>query len=310
MRVSALRMPLAAIPLAAITAGAIGTGCGSLDGHTTSPSVLASVQGQLSLNPDNLTAPDDVHIAIVWQANIPGHFNVAEDLPVQPVFPSQYVLQLTEPPPASVFSHNDGSVASVAYGVLVAYEDLNGDGVLDLVANDAGAFVDRVVATNPALAIFYIDSTTGVLPPIPSGTFFGTPTLGYNLMTQDCTPLDGSLMGPDGGYCDWNTFLPMSHPYDLPFSNDPTLNSLMCQTSPTGFSSVTGSLWNVDTEGPPPDGYPSPGAPGLACSADGATYTTQTCRTVPRNLCASEAVCADEQVVLGGAARPSDWPCP
>jgi hypothetical protein len=312
MRLSAVQA------FAPILAGTIGAACGSLDGHTNSPSVLATVQGQLSTTPgsptipDSPTMPDHVHIAVIWQTAVPGQFNVAEDLPVQPVFPFQYVLQLTEPPPTSTITHPAGHPEfSAAYGVLVAYEDLNGDGMLDLVPDDAGAFIDRVVATNPTLALVYLDSSTGSFPSLPN-TVGGTPTLGYNLLTQDCAPLDGSLMGPDGGYCDWNVFLPVSTtPYNMSFSSDATLNSLMCQTYGSGGgSSATGSLWNVNTAGPPPGGYPAPGAPGLTCSADGASYTTQACQTVSMGLCASEQACIDEQVALGGGPRPAGWPCP
>jgi hypothetical protein len=85
----------------------------------------------------------------------------------------------------------------------------------------------------------------------------------------------------------------------------------MCQTTASsGGGSGTGFLWNVNAEGPPDGGYPPPGAPGLTCSADGSSYTTHACQTVSINLCASATMCMDEQVVLGGAAKPAGWPCP
>jgi hypothetical protein len=305
MRISNIRC------LAPILVGALNAACGSLDGHTSSPSTLATVQGELSLAADAPTMPDHVHVAVIWQTAVAGQFDVAEDLPVQAVFPSQYMLQLTEPPPPSAISHDPGHPEfSFAYGVLVAYEDRNGNGTLDLVPDDAGGFIDRIVATNPSRALVYLDSSTGSLPSPDAAT--GTPTLGYNLITQDCTPLDGSLMGPDGGYCDWNVFLPIStNSYDLPFSSDPKLNDLMCQTyGTTGSSSDSVTTWDVNTTGAPPGGYPVPGAQGLTCEADGSSYTTQACRTVAMNLCVSQDVCMGEQVVLGGAAMPAGWPCP
>src|SRR5262249_16343950 len=105
--------------------------CGSLTGHTGSPTVLATVQGALTLSADAPPISDNIHIAVIWKTvGAGGPYEVAVDLPVQPVFPSRYVLQLTEPPPASaMIPNNQGDPElSVAEGVLVAYEDLNGNG--------------------------------------------------------------------------------------------------------------------------------------------------------------------------------------
>jgi hypothetical protein len=65
-------------------------------------------------------------------------FDVAVDLPVQLVFPSRYVLDLTAPPPASVPMHADAYPGiGVAYGVL---------------------------SCNTSRAILCLDSTTSALP--------------------------------------------------------------------------------------------------------------------------------------------------
>jgi hypothetical protein len=237
------------------------------------------------------------------------------DLPVQPIFPSQYKLELTTPPPESVITRDpmDPSFGA-AYGVLVAYEDLNDDGRLDLVPNDAGAFLDKIIATNTDLAIVYLESTTGSLPPGATANVSGSVVLGYNLLTTNCTPADGTNKAPDGGFCDWNVFLPISTPYDLPLSSDPTLNELMCQGYASGSGASggggTGSLWNVSSEGTPPGGYPAPGAPGLTCNADGMGYATNTCVTQQENLCTSSTFCTELDVVLAGAPVPAGWPCP
>jgi hypothetical protein len=286
--------------------------CGNLDGHTDMPGLLATVQGQLSPASGAAAMPDDVHIAVIWQTGTPDQFNVAQDVPVEPVFPSKYALRLTEPPPDAVLMHPSGyPEIGAAYGVVVAYEDLNGNGRLDLVADDAGAFIDRIVATNPSLALFYITSSTGTLPAVALTSPPSPPTLGYNLITQSCTPVDGGLTGPDGGFCDWNVFLPIGTAYDLSFSDDPKLNSLMCASEGTsGGASGTGSGWNVSQQGTPPGGYPAVGASGLTCASDGMSYTTETCVTVQENLCTSTTQCTELAVSLGGAPKPSGWPCP
>ncbi|HXN32682.1 MAG TPA: hypothetical protein VN894_12505, partial [Polyangiaceae bacterium] len=128
----------------ACAAAALSVACGSLDGHTGTPSTLATVRGQMT-NATNLSLTADVRVAVVWLNNGPS-YNVAEDLPVQPVFPSNFVIQLNEPPPPGAFlTSNQGLTFQVAMGFVVAYEDLNGNGKLDLVQNDAGAFTDKII---------------------------------------------------------------------------------------------------------------------------------------------------------------------
>jgi hypothetical protein len=307
-----------------IVAGAL-AGCGSLDGHTSSPGVLATVHGNLSLAGNARTMFENVHIAVVWETFAPHQLKAATDLPVQPVLPSQYVLQLTEPPPASAIVHLLPShpEISLAQGVLVAYEDLNGNGKLDLVPDHNGAFVDRVVATNPDEAIVYFDSTTGSLPSDPS--LGSTPSLGYNILRQgQCTVSayadasstrdSSSVVGPDMTSCTPTVYLPMTAPYDLPFSNNPGLNLIVCPggggpTSPIGSAGAT--YWDVNDAGTPPDGYPAPGAAELYCYDGGAEYSFRTCQTMNMGLCSTMTTCGMlREVSLGGAPRPDGWPCP
>jgi hypothetical protein len=302
---------------ALFAAAAATAACGNLDGHTDAPSVLATVQGQLTFASSTGTIADDVHIAVIWQTGTPGQFNVTEDLPVQAGFPSNYTLPLTEPPPAAALAHPiNYPEISGADGVVVAYEDLNGNGRLDLVADDAGAFVDRIVAGNSNLGLIYYSSTTGSLPDIVT-SLPSPPTLGYNVVTQSCIPLDGGITGPDGGFCDWNVYLPISTPYDLVFSDDPTLNSLMCGSkayvltsgsSSGGGTSGTGDDWNVSENGTPPLGYPEAGI----CSSDKRSYQTGGCQLVQETVCTSVTECtAPEDFFLDmDATVPPDWPCP
>jgi hypothetical protein len=302
----------------AAAAAAATAACGNLNGHTDAPSVLATVQGQLTFASSMGTIPDDVHIAVIWQTSTLGQFNVTEDLPVQAGFPSQYTLPLTEPPPAAALEHSSNypGIAG-ADGVVVAYEDLNGNGRLDLVADDAGAFVDRIVAGNSNLGLIYYSSTTGSLPDF-AASLPSPPKLGYNVVTQSCIPLDGGFRGPDGGFCDWNVYLPISTPYDLIFSDDPTLNSLMCGSKgyvlSSGWSaggssgSSSDSDWNVSENGTPPSGYPEAGI----CSSDKRTYQTGGCQLVQETVCTSVTECTSpEDFVLDpDASMPPDWPCP
>ncbi len=81
--------------------GVVLAACGSLDSNTGSAPTLATLQGSLALaNPDSLgvSSSSDVRVAVVWRGDGPGKFGVAEDLPVQPVFPSSFTIALDGPP--------------------------------------------------------------------------------------------------------------------------------------------------------------------------------------------------------------------
>lgn len=313
-------LPIAFVVFAA---GALEVACGSLDGHTGSPSPLASLQGQLLPTADTPTLADDVHLAVIWQVSPGGQFKVAVDLPVKPIFPSRYVLVLTEPPPKSALQHllPNHPEFSAAVGAVVAYEDLNGNGQLDLVFDDAGAFPDRIVATHPNEELLYLDSTTGHLPPELQQGAQGTPLLGYNIFaggmcTTNAYPNlpDGGLSMPDMTSCIPAAFLPVSASYDLPFSSDPDLNLLACQGRGGGsiapISDFGIAYWDVNDAGTPPDGYPAPGAQHLNCLQGGLSYEYQTCRTMG-GICSSLTVCDQlQQVNLAGAPKPDGWPCP
>ena len=83
--------------------------CGSLDTKTDTSPPLASIAGDL-VNPDSVTVSGNVRVAVVWKASgSQGTFNVnvADDLPVQPVFPASFTVTLSQPPPTSSFTDGD-----------------------------------------------------------------------------------------------------------------------------------------------------------------------------------------------------------
>jgi len=80
--------------------------CGSLSSDTNGDPALATVVGEV-VNPNAIPVEGSVRVAVVWQA-VEGQFNVAQDVPVQPVFPSSFTIQLDGPPPASaLFDSSD-----------------------------------------------------------------------------------------------------------------------------------------------------------------------------------------------------------
>jgi hypothetical protein len=306
--------PIADFSLASLAgtaaAAALSVACGSLDGHTGTASTLATLHGAMT-NSANVSLTAAVRVAVVWVTSGPT-YNVAADLPVQPVFPSNFVIQLDEPPPHSAFITGTQSLTfQIAHGFVVAYEDLNGNGKLDLVQDDAGAFVDKIVGANmQGMSLVYLQ---GTLPPNNVGLVDSSgksPSLGYNLFLLVPCAGDG---GDAGGInqCRETHWFDVSSAYDLEISNDPEVNQLMCANFGSGLatSSAGGTGWSVEKQGTPPGGYPTPGTSGLTCHGiTSYTYDSQ-CQVVHNGLCEETNSCTEVIVDLGSAPPPAGWPC-
>jgi hypothetical protein len=139
---------------------------------------LMMVQGQLrSATASALAAP--VRLAVVWY---PSWFGTAEGVPpvvgevhnwtFDGTFPVDFTVELRGPPPdaALVDLSKSGGSGKAAYGLIVAFEDGNGNGTLDL-ATSASASPDRIIGTStadPSLPppdqhtyVAYLDGTQG-----------------------------------------------------------------------------------------------------------------------------------------------------
>jgi hypothetical protein len=292
---------------------ALAAGCGSLDPDTTTKPELASLTGSL-VNPASLGVSGPVRIAVLW-AGASGTLDVTEDLPVQAVFPTSFNIALDAAPPSSALEPSsaiEGSSGNfqVAFGTVIAYADLNGNGKLDLVGADASSYVDQIVATDEHLGVFYI---AGELPMGPNVTLAGgMPVLGYNLY-RDCPdtsfgPASAASICPDkpdpaaSGACGWE---PITSAITLTVSSDPQVDSLMCQSP--GGDEATGNEVVVPGR---PVSYPSPCDPKLACADDGATYTYETnCQTTSGGICQGSSTSCEEDQYTRPSPVPSDWPC-
>jgi hypothetical protein len=345
--------------------GVVLPACGSLDSNTNSAPTLATLQGSV-LNPKSLdiSTSSAVRVAVVWRGGIGGseqQFSVAEDLPVQPVFPSAFTIAFTSPPPAAAMNAEsaavpviwcvpdagiplsplcallDGGGASTgagappcgldaglapcegvgapplsgpdaqgvaespngdnqeagarlppmvppldtptnaspegqyAVGTVVAYLDNNHNGKLDLVAEDASAYVDQIIAANQDMSIVYLQGPiSNGLPPFSIGGPLSVPALAY-LFTHP--PTDGYhiFLNPQ---CDWPS--PVTNP--------------LCPSAP-------------------PAQDPSPSDPSVCCASDGSDYLYTTCAEISRGICQGNI----ESCTSAGYGRPTPvpaaWPC-
>jgi hypothetical protein len=322
------------VPVAALVLA-----CGSLADVDKRPP-LAVVEGQLTQgNQSTATAPTNVRIALLWVTHGAKEFMTTQDVEATPVFPSKFRIDLTDPPPASVTIHSQDDPrslppgAALAVATLIAYEDRNGNGQLDLVGNDDPAFIDHVLGANRDLTIVYLEGVAGAPLAFANGS---TPALGYNLLRNTVCPwltrpVDPPAPGeppstpPPDPPCDKSRdgWYPMTTLYDLPISGDPIFETAMCKEGGLFYANA------VETEPPPEapvsgggDSYPPhssalqpwppKGDPMVTCAPDGRAYAYKTCTYTSQGLCQPPlSACSTYWWGLPtGTTPPPEWPCP
>ncbi len=350
--------------------------CGSLDSNTSSAPTLATLTGSLvensaaGLSSSNSSA---VRVAVVWRGDGPGRFSVAQDLPVQPMFPASFTIAFDGPPPAEAMNSEESAAppqassgssgvapsttasgppgepdgglegdatpssslvlldtplspnaaGRYAVGTVVAYLDQNHNGKLDLVGDNATAYVDQILAANQEMSIAYFEG------PIPDDSPDAVslvdskghrPKDGYNLVNVPACNLPAPMpMNPecaaaappapvDAGPCAPIEWLGIDALYTLTIGSSPAVASLMCLTPYDGPPDVGGS----GTGAPPdvqPAQYPSPDDPNLCCVADGSEYIYSTCMKVDQGLCKGTVESCTEIGYSRPTPTPAAWPC-
>jgi hypothetical protein len=313
----------------------VAAGCGSLSDAPGTAAPLATMNGTLSVA-SGAQAPSSVRVALVWRNDLGDGdqrgFNVAEDLEVAPQFPARFQLTVrTAPPSSALIRPEDDFDMSVAVGSVVAYEDKNGNGKLDLVPAKSTSFVDGIVGANDELIVVWLpkEPTAALARELrdPQG---GLPRAGYNLYKRhtpictisgggngDAEPVPGAPATPCTDKADIR-WLPIDAPFDLPIVTDPKFNSLMCQSTDPGPGPDGPPQVGPDPSpggpgvpsGPsvPQGPFPAPGARGLVCSPDGRRFTYSDCREP--GLCEAASSCgARVENLPAGVAAPAGWPC-
>ncbi|WNG47616.1 hypothetical protein F0U60_28445 [Archangium minus] len=160
-------------------------GCGSVVGPHHPGEPLVTIQGQMNPTADaRITGP--VRLAFVWYpqwlaAEDTGGSQggpvdvVTEDVVYQGSFPANYSFHLYHPPPESALKPlGDGLQGKGAFGILLAYQDGNGNAKLDTIPTN-GAPVDRIIGssllaepTSAAFTVIYVTTEqpaeTGLKP--------------------------------------------------------------------------------------------------------------------------------------------------
>lgn len=296
--------------------------CGSLVSNADQPGTLASVAGTVS-NPDALPIENRAfRVAVGWvtsgQELADGGYaddhRTTQDVAVSPVFPARFTVALSQfPPVLQPIQELFGAAPSVALrgvaGFVLAYEDLNHNGQLDLVTAASSGFVDRVVG-EANMPLFYLEGTVPSDPSLWANAQDASgklPSLGFNLFETYCV---SGKVPPAGETCDVAfDWVPVSMPVAIALSGDPKLSNLMCAEIPSGGSSETS---NTHSPGDFPPTFPFSSDPKVACTPDGRSFTYKACATSsPPGTCQpSWTICSEDTYVLvSGAPAPSGWPC-
>ncbi|PTL76721.1 hypothetical protein [Vitiosangium sp. GDMCC 1.1324] len=229
--------------------------CGSTVDADYQGEPLLTLEGQMTLAPGT-TINGPVRIALVWYSrwfivpltflNAPPDSTavVAEDYPYEGTFPANFRFHIYRPPQSASWVSDDGTENQLATGILIAYQDGNGNGKLDTIP-PTGSPVDRVLGST---MVFNADVMH---------------TLVYTNRARTLMP--GMELKPGFNLLKWAGYesesLPLSEPIPLELSaGGPLMDLLVCQGLWDGVDSqVTGGLCGIpgladpDAEEPPPE---------------------------------------------------------
>jgi len=270
-------------------------GCGQAAGPHFNPP-FATLFGVITSS--SVPTPSEVRVALVWRKKDPegNILRVAQELGVRADFPVRFRLDIGTLPPADAMNvgmNADGSAFHYATGSLIIYEDVNGNGTLDLLPTDAVGTIDRVLGIPEHLSVFYVESS---VPRSPTGS-----QRGFNLRREPAQ-VDPQ---PGAATCSSVTvgtrqYLPLSSEIQVALTAAPELSREMCaRTTPAPDGGCSG-----------PSCFPGLVPPGalVTCNPGGTAYVYKLCQ--PATLCASSTCdygCGQRNP---GDPAPPDWPCP
>jgi hypothetical protein len=184
-------------------------GCGGVVSPQHPGQPLVTLEGQMNPTPD-VRIDGQVRLALVWYpqwmaADDTGTTQegpmeiVTEDVVYQGSFPANYRFHIYRPPPTEALAPlGDGLQGKGAFGILLAYQDGNGNAKLDIIATN-GTPADRVIGSSllgdakSNFALVY----TNTEQPANTGL-----KAGFNIVQ--------AVNGESGGVVPLNTRLPLS----------------------------------------------------------------------------------------------------
>lgn len=281
-----------------LTIAGLSAGCGSAAGPDYAPAFV-SLSGMITSS--EIAVPSQVRIALIWKHKDPdGNLaRSAQEVAVASQFPVRFRLDITSLPPADALNQRDMGAGQYdpnwryATGTLVVYEDVDGNGVLDLIRTDADTTLDRVLGAPEHLSVFYTEGSN-----VRAGGTGAQP--GFNLRREsplvDPAPGDAQCSAKQGA----QQYLPLSTEIPVALTAAPELSREMCAVMDPGPPGCS-----------PPSCQPLPLPPGaqLTCSPDGTAFVYKVC-PAPRGLCTNSSCRYGCAARAPGDAIPPGWPCP
>lgn len=313
----------AALALALVAAAGAGCGRGLATPDYDAP--FATVSGTVSIPPG--VAPGNLQIALLW-IGFGDSGQVQQAASVRADALGTFSLDVTALPPPDATSGTTDVV--FAQGAIVAYDDLDGDGRLDVEPIGTPSR-DRVVGKSYDTRAFFL--VAGAPAPLSNG--FQPAARGFSLVhLAQVPPAPGSCAHLDAGGAlvadpcmfalDDPATLPLPGDITVELRDDPHLAGYACtnfwgsedwpdwfsqwnQTSPLEASLCRGDGCDCVGSGCALD-LPTPGA-AVTCAADGTSYTYVTCVDDP-SLCGTRFCHYGHGERRAGDAVPAGWPCP
>ena len=300
--------------------------CGETPADPAQVMPLAVVNGTIS-NPDSLSVQGTLRTAIVWY-NLDSQktqvYAVAQGVEVTPQFPAGFTLSLSDPPPAAAMTmldySEDKESAPVrgAFGQLVAYEDRNGNGQLDVVKRGDGAYIDRIVGSvdgkgfsddTTAIVVWFDTQDVAAAAQYMASTDGSKPSAGYNVFRIG--------FNEDPNLNNTTSWVSAEQPLQLVLRSDAEVQRLMCNDNLDEELVSEDVLPDDESQiptGPGPDGvWPASDDPHLGCqvTATGQVYGYYQCAITKEEVCHTVKSCtytywrkpADPEAAAG-------WPCP
>ena len=136
-----------------------GLACGSLPEDEGDPSTLVTLNGAVSSTSGSLGS-GKVGVALLWYSSL-SHAVAAEIAPESASL-NGFSLAVTQPPPKAFMGpldDDDPKSTKGAWAMLVAYEDLNGNGKLDLLDVSSTKAIDKIVAKGKKIAAHMLEAS-------------------------------------------------------------------------------------------------------------------------------------------------------
>jgi hypothetical protein len=194
--------------------------CGSIDGPEHPGDPLWTLHGKI-LEAEPGVETGELRVAFVWERHFleGGVALIAQDIPINPEFPSEFTLDLFEAPPEEAMHQGEDleeelAGLRVAGGILLVYDDRNTNQELDVLPKDAQAYIDYVLGPAERYMAMFIEGD-------PQGLEFDGVSLkpGLNLFLFEDRVV---------------TKLPVDAELVITLVDDPEFQSFMCEESIRG----------------------------------------------------------------------------